>query len=93
MGKTLKCYTLQEKVQMIEACKTKSQVQVSQEFNIARGTLCGYLKDKVNLLKQYEKSTPKSANRKRHRESKEADIEEALFISSASPSPTWRRRC
>ena len=65
---------------MIEACKTKSQVQVSKEFNIARGTLCGYLKDKVNLLKQYEKSTPKSANRKRHREGKEADIEEALFI-------------
>ena len=65
---------------MIEACKTKSQVQVSKEFNIARGTLCGYLKDKVNLLKQFEQSTPKSANRKRHREGKEADIEEALFI-------------
>ena len=65
---------------MIEACKTKSQVQVSQEFNMARGTLCGYLKDKVNLLKQYAKSTPKSANRKRHREGKEAVIEEALFI-------------
>ena len=64
MGKTLKCYTLQEKVQMIEACKTKSQVQVSQEFNIARGTLCGHLKDKVNLLKQFEQSTPKSANRR-----------------------------
>ena len=65
---------------MIEACKTKSQVQVSHEFNIARGTLCGYLKDKVNLLKQFEQSTPKSANRKRHREGKEADIEAMLFI-------------
>ena len=39
MANSRKAFSLQEKVKLIEACKTKSQAQVATEFLVARGTL------------------------------------------------------
>ena len=50
MANSRKAFSLQEKVKLIEACKTKSQAQVAKEFSVARGTLNGFIKDKIKIM-------------------------------------------
>ena len=50
MVNSRKCFSLQEKVKLIEACKTKSQVEVAKEFSVARGTLNGFIKDNIKII-------------------------------------------
>ena len=45
MVNSRKQFSLQDKVKLIEACKTKSQSKVAQEFSVAKGTLNGKIKD------------------------------------------------
>ena len=75
-----KQFSLQDKVKLIEACKTKSQSKVAQEFSVAKGTLNGFLKDKIKIMEQFEKSSPKSVHRKRQREGENPEEEEALYL-------------
>ena len=62
MVNSRKCFSLQEKVKLIEACKTKSQVEVAKEFSVARGTLNGFIKDNIKIMEQFQISSPKSVN-------------------------------
>ena len=62
MANSRKAFSLQEKVKLIEACKTKSQAQVAKEFLVARGTLNGFIKDKIKIMEQIEISSTKSVN-------------------------------
>ena len=80
MGNSRKQFSLQDKVKLIEACKTKSQSKVAQEFSVAKGTLNGFLKDKIKIMEQFEKSSPKSVHRKRQREGEHPEEEEALYL-------------
>ena len=63
MANSKKAFSLQEKVKLIEACKTKSQAQVAKEFLVARGTLNGFIKDKIKIMEQIQISSTKSVNR------------------------------
>ena len=80
MSNTRKAYTLEDKIKMIKACKTKSQAKVSSDFSVAPGTLHGFLKNKDKLMKQYENASTVNVNKKRHREGIYPDMEEALFF-------------
>ena len=62
MANSRKAFSLQEKVKLIEACKTKSQAQVAKEFSVARGTLNGFIKDKIKIMEQIQISSTKSVN-------------------------------
>ena len=53
MANSKKTLSLQEKVKLIETCKTKSQAQVAKEFSVARGTLNGFIKDKIKVMEQF----------------------------------------
>ena len=53
MANSRKAFSLQEKVKLIEACKTKSQAQVAKEYSVARGTLNGFIKDKIKVMEQF----------------------------------------
>ena len=75
-----KQFSLQDKVKLIEACKTKSQTEVAQEFSVAKGTLNGFLKDNVKIMDQFEKSSPKSVHWKRQHEGEHPEEEEALYL-------------
>ena len=63
MDNSRKAFSLQEKVKLIEACKAKSQAQVAKEFSVARGTLNGFVKDKIKIMEQFKISSTKSVNR------------------------------
>ena len=62
MANSRKAFSLQEKVKLIKACKTKSQAQVAKEFSVARGTLNGFIKDKIKIMEQFQISSTKSVN-------------------------------
>ena len=62
MANSRKAFSLQEKVKLIEACKTKSQAQVAKEFSVARGTQNGFIKDKIKIMEQIQISSTKSVN-------------------------------
>ena len=40
----------------------KSQAQVAKEFSVARGTLNGFIKDKIKIMEQIQISSTKSVN-------------------------------
>ena len=62
MANSRKAFSLQEKVKLIEAGKTKSQAQVAKEFSVARGTMNGFIKDKIKIMEQIQISSTKSVN-------------------------------
>ena len=62
MVNSRKAFSLRKKVKLIEACKTKSQAEVAKEFSVARGTLNGFIKDKIKIMEQIQISSTKSVN-------------------------------